>query len=193
VIEKISGISYEQYIHENVLKKLKLQPEDLGFTITSISQNARGYHKKLSFSNFVLGFFIDKTKYMGATEGKWKAFKDFYVNGPPYGGLIGTPLAFAKYVQELLKKDCNLLSNEYKRTLFTENFTNSGKATGMCLSWFKGELNGKQYFAHAGGGGGYYCEIRIYPEPGLGSVIMFNRTGMTDERFLDKVDQYFFK
>lgn len=37
-------------------------------------------------------------------------------------------------------------------------------------------------------GSGYYCEIRIYPEKGIGSVVFFNRTGMTDERFLDKVD-----
>ena len=56
----------------------------------------------------------------------------------------------------------------------------------MCLSWFKGELEGHTYFAHAGGGF-YYCEIRLYPELGTGSVIMFNRTGMTDARFLDKV------
>ncbi len=60
----------------------------------------------------------------------------------------------------------------------------------MCLSWFKGELNGHTYFAHAGGGL-YYCEIRLYPELGKGSVIMFNRSGMTDARFLDKTDKHF--
>ena len=72
--------------------------------------------------------------------------------------------------------------------LFDENVTNSNKSTGMCLSWFRGHLNGQEYFAHAGGGGGYYCEIRIYPKLGRGSVIMFNRSGMKDERFLDKLD-----
>ena len=75
--------------------------------------------------------------------------------------------------------------------LFKENHTSNNKATGMCLSWFSGQLNGETYFAHAGGGGGYYCEIRIYPDTGIGSVIMFNRTGMSDERFLDKTDKYF--
>lgn len=74
--------------------------------------------------------------------------------------------------------------------LFQENKTNKGKNTGMCLSWFSGELNCNRYCAHAGGGGGYYCEIRIYPETKRGSVIFFNRTGMSDERFLDKVDKY---
>ena len=57
----------------------------------------------------------------------------------------------------------------------------------MCLAWFKGELNGETYYTHAGGGF-YYCEIRLYPDLEKGSVIMFNRSGMSDERFLDKVD-----
>ena len=77
--------------------------------------------------------------------------------------------------------------------LFTENYNTGNKATGMCLSWFSGELNGNRYFSHAGGGGGYYCEIRLYPDPGIGSVLFFNRTGMRDERFLDKVDKHYFE
>ena len=83
------------------------------------------------------------------------------------------------------------IADDFKKILFNENATNKGKATGMCLSWFKGQLNGKQYFAHAGGGGGYYCEIRIYPDLGIGSVIMFNRTGMTNEKFLNRLDEFF--
>ena len=80
-----------------------------------------------------------------------------------------------------------------KEMLFVENRTNNNKSTGMCLSWFSGHLEGEAYYSHAGGGGGYYCEIRIYRTLGIGSVIMFNRTGMTDKRFLDKTDTYFIK
>jgi CubicO group peptidase (beta-lactamase class C family) len=184
LIEKISGQTYEEYVLEHIIQKLPISSNDLTFTITDNETHATGYHKRMSFSNLVLGFLIDKSKFMGATEGKWRAFKHFYVNGVSYGGLIGTPTAFVTYIQELLKDDSNLISNEYKQMLFQEN-----KNTGMCLSWFTGELNGVKYFAHAGGGGGYYCEIRIYPEINRGSVIFFNRTGMSDERYLDKLDK----
>lgn len=61
----------------------------------------------------------------------------------------------------------------------------------MGLSWFLGELHGNPYYCHAGGGGGYYCEIRIYPDKRQGSAVFFNRSGMTDERFLDKLDTAF--
>lgn len=37
--------------------------------------------------------------------------------------------------------------------------------------------------------GGYYAEVRLYPELGLGSVILLNRSGVTDERVLDEVDR----
>jgi CubicO group peptidase (beta-lactamase class C family) len=186
-------LTYEQYISENIIGRLGLVSEDLGFEIQNDSRHAKGYQKKMSFVNLILGFFFEKSKFMEKAEGKWKPFRNFYVNGASYGGLIGSPVAFVKYIQALLKSNSQLLSDEYKRIMFTENYTSNNRATGMCLSWFRGQLDGNEYFTHAGGGGGYYCEIRMYPKLGIGSVIFFNRTGMTDERFLDRVDRIFIR
>ena len=188
LIEKVTGSRFEEYIVENIIQKLSLKPDDMSFTISNIENHAKGYHKKMSFSNLLLGFFMNKKTFFRKSEGKWNTFKNFYVNGAPYGGLIGKPTAFVKYIQELLKGDNRLISEEYKKLLFQENQNNKGKNTGMCLGWFTGDLNGNKYFAHAGGGGGYYCEIRIYPDLNKGSVIFFNRSGMSDERYLDKLD-----
>ncbi|HEX5024536.1 MAG TPA: serine hydrolase domain-containing protein, partial [Agriterribacter sp.] len=174
LIEKVTGTSYEQYIKENIIRRAGLKNDELGFDIPDPGLHAKGYHKKWSITNLVLGFFVDKPKFMGEAEGKWKPFNNFYVNGTSYGGLIGTPGAFVKYIQELLKPNNLLLPGDYKKMLFTENRTANGKATGMCLSWFSGQLDGHAYFAHAGGGGGYYCEIRLYPDAGIGSVVFFN-------------------
>jgi CubicO group peptidase (beta-lactamase class C family) len=188
LIEKVSGLTYEQYIIEIIINKLGLTSDQLGFKIPGDGWHAKGYQKRFSWMDLLLGFFIDKSKYMLEAEGLWKPFKNYYVNGASYGGLIGTPDAFVKYLQVLLQQDSRLVTDDFKKLLFTENYTLNNKPTGMCLSWFTGELKGKRYFAHAGGGGGYYCEIRIYPEQGTGSVLFFNRTGMGDERFLDRVD-----
>jgi len=193
LIEKVSGLAYEDYIRRQIIQPLNIDLKHLDFIIHEDKKHAKGYHMRKAFSYAILGLFFDKRKFIGETEGKWASFKNMYVNGPSYGGLIGTPDAFMKYIQELLKSESSIISPEFKKMLFEENHTEDGKATGMCLAWFTGQLNGKQYFNHAGGGGGYYCEIRIYPEQGLGSVIMFNRSGMKDERFLDKVDRYFFE
>ena len=193
IIEEVSGQTYEDYVRDNIMQPLGISPKELDFEIIDRNQHAKGFQKKNSLINWISGLLIDKSKYMDKAEGKWKPFKNLYVNGTPHGGLIGNPNGFQKYIQELLKSNCLLISDEYKEMLFTENFTNSHKETGMCLSWFRGQMNGQEYFAHAGGGGGYYCEIRIYLKLEMGSVIMFNRTGMKDERFLDKLDVYYIK
>ena len=188
LIEQITGMRYEAYIESNVLKPLGLSKAEIGFEHNEPAQLAKGYHKKNSLMNWVIGFFIDKKEFRGAAEGKWQPFKPYNINGAPHGGLIGSPQSFMIYIQELLKEDCRLISPEYKQLLFTENHTNDNKPTGMCLSWFTDHLDGHTYFVHAGGGGGYYCEVRLYPDDGIGSVIMFNRSGMRNEKYLDKLD-----
>jgi D-alanyl-D-alanine carboxypeptidase len=190
MIENVTKSTYEDYIHSAIIKPLNIPKNELDFKIGT-NPHAKGYHKNFSLSNAVLGMLIDKSKFMGTPEQKWKPFKDNYVNGPSYGGLIGTARSLARYIQELLRQGNKLISDEYRKRMFTENVTVGNTPTGMCLGWFTGKLNRKQFYTHAGGGGGFYCEIRIYPDAGVGSVIMFNRTGMRDERFLDKPDLYF--
>jgi D-alanyl-D-alanine carboxypeptidase len=193
LIEQVSDMKYEDYVKEHVFEALRLNQSEIDFEVSNPSLMAKGYHKKNSLMNWVLGIFIDKKVYRGAAEGKWQPFMPYYINGTSYGGLIGSPVAIMKYTQELLKDDCCLISDAYKQMLFTENYTIDQKSTGMCLSWFTDKLNGETYYAHAGGGGGYYCEVRLYPQAGIGSVIMFNRSGMTNEKYLDKLDQFYFK
>lgn len=187
IIENVSGKCYEDYISANILQPIGVTDDVLGFNINP-ANHAKGYQKQFSLMNLLLGFMLDKNKYMGTAENGWKPFVPNYVNGTSYGGLIGSTEGLVKYIQALLSDKHPLLKPETQNLMFSENLTTSGKNTGMCLGWYKGELLNKPYYTHAGGGGGYYCEMRIYPEQKLGSVIMFNRTGVSDERFLTKPD-----
>lgn len=102
LIEKVSGTKYEEYVQNNIIKLLGIEESELGFENHDSSRHARGYHKRLSFSGLLLGFLIDKSKYMDKANSGWKPFKPFYVNGASYGGLIGTPDSFIRYLRELL-------------------------------------------------------------------------------------------
>ncbi len=188
LIEVLSKTSFEDYIREHIIDRLELQSGFLGFDILPGRLHATGYQDIRSLTMLLMMFLLDTKKYMGKPAGRWKPFRPIYVNGVPHGGMTGNIKGFVRYGQELLKNNCSLISGDFKRLLFTENITNNGKATGMCLSWHKGEINGTRYFTHAGGGGGYYCELRLYPEKNSGSFIIFNRSGFSDERFLNKVD-----
>jgi CubicO group peptidase (beta-lactamase class C family) len=190
IIEKASGMNYRSYLEKNIFTLIGNNKQEIGFKIDSNSQTI-GYHNKRSFTNLLLGFFLDKKKFMSESIGKWKPFNHFQLNGHGYSGVIATHSAMVSFIQELLKENSKLLSKSSKEIMFKENMLANNKKSGMCLSWFKGELNETIYFTHAGGGGGYYSEIRIYPSKGVGSVISFNRSGMKDERILDQFDHYF--
>lgn len=189
LIEKISGQTFEKYIKENIIDLIAAEPGSLGFEINP-SVHATGYHKWWSISNLILGALIDKRKFMGEKERVWKPFHYFYNNGVAYGGMLGSSIGLIRYAQTLLKDNSVMLGNHYKKILFTGTQVNQ-KRTGMSLSWFTGKLKGNQYFAHVGGGGGYYTELRLYPDLNTGSVIMYNRSGMTDKRMLNKTDSFF--
>lgn len=186
LIEEISGKEYQTYITENILNLLQTK-EYIGFDIPE-SNHANGYHANTWFQNLLLGFLINKDTMMYRASEDWNGFHPFYNNGAPYGGIISTPNALKAFCQELLKNNGKLLSKPSVDEMLTEQQTSKGKNTAMTLGWFKGSINENEYYCHAGGGGGYYSEIRIYPTLGLGSVIMTNSSGMSDDRILDKLD-----
>jgi D-alanyl-D-alanine carboxypeptidase len=190
IVEAVSGMSYEDYVAKNIFDKLQLGSDALDFNIPHEISHAKGYHSNRSLSMLLLNFMFDRSKYMEESVGKWKPFKLYYVNGAPYGGLIGNSRGLVKYGQEMLKENSALLSESSKERMFSENVDEKGRNTGMCLSWYTGQLDQYRYVTHAGGGGGYYCELRLYPEIKAGSFIVFNRSGFSDERYLNKLDVY---
>ena len=49
LIEKVSAVSYEEYIHHHIIEPLGLGPSDLGFQISDPGKHVKGYQKKSSF------------------------------------------------------------------------------------------------------------------------------------------------
>jgi len=191
VVEKVTGAKYEEYVTGNILSNLDLQQDVIGFDIPAGAKYATGYHNTRNISMLLISMLLNTSKYMGTSTGKWKPFKPVYVNGTSYGGLIANAYGMVKYARALLDRDNMILNEDLRNQMFTENILAGGRNTGMCLSWYTGRLGDQTYFTHAGGGGGFYCEIRLYPGIASGSFVIFNRSGFSDERFLNNVDKYF--
>ncbi len=188
VIESVSGMAYEDYIRQEIIQKVSGM-DYLDFDIPT-SDFATGYQPK-GFMSFLMGLMMDKQKHLKKTNKDYFSFNPFYLNGKSYGGLISNHSSLNAYLQALMKEESSILGPESKSKMFQDLQTKDGKSTGMGLGWFTGKLNGQRYFCHAGGGGGYYCEIRVYPELKISSVLMMNRSGMKDERLLDELDEPF--
>lgn len=192
VIEAATGQEYQTYVKLNIFHPLKLEPAEIDFKINDPSNHAKGYLAKYSFMNLVKGFVTNKEVW-GEYEGSWLRIKDFYLNGPAFGGAIGSAKAFSRILQDLLSEESLLLGKSVRQFLYTQEKTNSGKLIPMTVGWHIGDLNGLRYFYKEGGGAGFHSEMRIYPSVGLASVIMTNRTSFNSRKELSRIDVNFIR
>ncbi len=190
VIEKASGENYTDYVTKNVFMLLGLSPAEIGFSINNMDNHAKGYIKKWSFMNFLGRFLMDKSV-LGNDEGSWRHINNVYLNGPSYGGAIGSARAFSRILQDLLSENSKLLSSSTKQMLYIRQSTESGKKVDMTLGWHIGQLNNLTYYYKEGGGPGFRCEMRIYPESDIASVLMLNRTSFNFKKNMSKLDKNF--
>jgi len=187
VIEKVSGETYSDYVTKNIFEILGLTANEIGFLIENQNNHAKGYLKKWSFMNIFGRFFIDGSV-LGEYEEGWLRIYNVYLNGPSFGGAVGSAMAFSKILQDLLSEQSLLLKEKTKQLLYSKQQTNSGKSIDMTLGWHIDKLNGVTYYYKEGGGAGFHCEMRIYPDNGFASVIMTNRTSFDSRSILSELD-----
>ena len=137
--------------------------------------------------NLLKSFLIEDTTW-GEYEGNWLHINNVYLNGPAFGGAIGSARAFSSILQSLLSKDSVLLGSKTKRHLYSRETTNSGEKIDMTLGWHIDELNDITYYFKEGGGAGFHSEMRIYPDINLASVLMVNRTSFNTRKQLSNLD-----
>lgn len=192
VVEQATGQSYPAYVRENILQPLRLSAREMDFVIPDEFRHANGYLKKYSLMNLVKGFVIDRT-FLGSYEGHWLRLNSHYLNGPSFGGLIGTARGFSRFLQDQLRAESSLLGLETKRLLETRQTDGAGRLIPMTLGWHVGETHGVAYFFKEGGGGGFHCEMRVYPTRGIATVVLANSTNFRSTGFLNRIDRPFLK
>lgn len=188
VVESVSQKGYAAYMRERVFEPLGLGPKDIDYAIASPQNQAKGYLAAWSLMNVLKGFLMERDAW-GGYEGKWLRIREVYPNGPAFGGAIGSAAAFAVILRDLLKARPVLLSAETRALLYERARDNAGRAIDMTLGWHVGDLDGRPYFFKEGGGAGFHCEMRTYPDTSRGSVIMVNRTSFASNAVLSRIDR----
>ncbi len=190
IIEAASKEDYAAFMRAHIFDPLALRPQDLGFTITEPRNHAKGYLAAFSVMNALKRLLLDRNVW-GDYEGTWLRIRDVYPDGASFGGAIGSAAAFSVLLRDLLKEDPVLLSKASKALLFEPARSSSGRPVGMTLGWHIGRIEGRPYYFKEGGGAGFHCEMRMYPDRGRASVIMVNRTSFNSNAFLSKLDKEF--
>ncbi len=189
VVERASGRPFTSYVAEHVLRPLGLSARDVGYAIADVDDHAHGYLEKYSLINVVKRLLID-WGLIGRYEGRWLRILDHHLNGPAFGGLVGSARGFGVFLQDQLGPTSRLFGNSTRDLMFTRQHAADGGLVPMTLGWHVGTLEGHTSFFKEGGGGGFHCLMRVYRSAGVGTVVMTNATGFDVGRLLDVVDRH---
>lgn len=186
VIEHVTQQTFAQYVTANLLRPLQLSHEEIGFTIPCAPGHAAGYVRRFSGLH-LLGRLLTGRELWDEAEGAWVRLHPHMVNGPAFGGLVGTARAFSRFLQDQLRPQSVLLGCGMRALLEAPQSTADGRSIPMTLGWHRREVRGEPVLFKEGGGGGFHCEMRLYPGRQLGAVVMTNSTGSNTRQLLDEL------
>ena len=192
IVERASGETFTSYVTNHILQPPGAPREASWVTRSSTRPTTRpGTSRNTRSSISLKGFLIDR-QLVGDYYGRWLEIRSHYLNGPAFGGLVGSARAFGAFLQDQLRPHSALFSDA-TRTLFCEpQQTAGGHPIAMTLGWHIGNLDGRRFLYKEGGGGGFHCMMRLYPDRSIGSVVMSNATGFDVAHLLNAVDRTFF-
>jgi len=190
VVERASGEPFVSYVNERVLRPLGIASRDLDYVIEDPAVHATGYLEKYSVINLIKRAVIDRAL-VGAYAGSWLEILPHYLNGPAFGGLVGTARGFGAFLRDQLQPHSRLFDDRTRALFYEPQQTAGGRTIAMTLGWHVGAAGGSPCFYKEGGGGGFHCMMRVYPEARIASVAMANATGLDVRGLLDRVDPSF--
>lgn len=180
VIAAAAGMPFGAYIHQSILQPLGM--EHTGFRYQDGADRATGYLKSSRIMD-PLWRSVLPAGIAGDRHGAYLALNPFYVDGPAYGGLVGDVLDAGRFLRMHLR-DGEL---DGTRVLFPRSarrmrtIDQAGTPFDHGIGWFRQPTNSPgQWVEHFGAGAGFWNVSRLYPDRGLGIVIMSNSTRRYD-------------
>jgi CubicO group peptidase (beta-lactamase class C family) len=181
VIEAATGRSIEECVHDLVLTPLGMSAT--GYHYDREAPRAVGYARLHRPLRPVLGRLLP-AGVLGPQAGPYASLQPFLVNGPAYGGLIGTAADAAKLAaaHAAAEHDAHpVLDQAALEQMRTISMT--GKRFDHGIGWFRKPTDAARtprFVEHYGTGGGFWNAMRIYPQDRLAIVAMANTTTAWD-------------
>jgi len=190
VIGAAAGQSYEDYVCSQILEPLRMRRTGFSYEAVASEDVATGYQSRLNPLRRLFFRVMLPRGIVGRSRGRFVAFNRFYVDGPAYGGLLGSARDAARFMAVHLSDGeldgVRLLSAESVTAMQT--IQASGRKLDVGLGWYRrrsGGASGGQHLEHLGGGGGFWNMMRICPDRRLGVVVMGSVTGYDHQQVAD--------
>jgi CubicO group peptidase (beta-lactamase class C family) len=181
IIEKVTGMAYEDYIRQNILQPLGMNHTDFLYMEKTDSEEAAGSHPTFNLMTPLL--YIMAPSYIRETDWSHLWMKRVYTDQTPSTGLIGSVTDAARLVAAYLNggvlNSRRILSQEsmttmtYGRQIKSMN-EDSLNYRRQGIGWQIYGKSGRWVLTHDGGGPGFSTKIQLYPDEHLGFVLFTN-------------------
>lgn len=200
VIEKVTETTYEDYVLENILAPLEMNQTNFVYTSEMEPVAAAGSHPLVRWETPLLPFLFDDWRaFIRETVDQRLWFNRFYADSNPPTGLIGPTDDLAAFLLAFLNagkyEGERILTEHTVSQMSTESIVRV-MDTGQTDTNFQGmgwevEKDGDslKYLAHGGGGPGFGCAMRIYPNRDLAMAVLANDTTYDRGVILDLLEQ----
>ena len=181
IVTLASEVEYTRYVSGQILGPLGM---NAGFKLDPARGDAAtGYVTRFDPMRLLLwSVFPDlRGRLYAETVGKHVALARFSLATPAIGGLVGSVVDWAKFVQAHLADGGPLLTPASARLMQTQvagGVAGIVSRTGVGLGWKIGNVGDRRFLNHEGGGAGFTSELRIYPDHGIGVAIAMNTMSM---------------
>jgi D-alanyl-D-alanine carboxypeptidase len=183
IIEKVSGLSFEDYVRQNILLPLEMHRTDFIYTLNMQNDVAAGAHPFFDIATVLVPFTV--CSYVKGVKNKHLWFKKFYTDQTAPSGLIGPVTDAARLIKAYNNK--GLLNG--KRVL-TEESVNKMNASGFItdslempthfsekgIAWMVNKTPESLEVLHTGSGIGFTSAIKLFPYKKIGFIIFSNHT-----------------
>lgn len=189
IVEAAAGQSYPAYVRDQILVPLGMASTDFMYRPEMVDRAATGYHPRHHPLTPLLRRMVPDGIFDHRVGRLW-AMAPFLVDGPAYGGLVGTVEDAATFLRLHLGADDgrsrSVLSLESVAAM--QRRSARGRKLDVALGWFRRGRDREAdvpFWEHLGGGGGFWNVMRIYPQLDAGVVGMGNCTAWDHRRVTD--------
>jgi CubicO group peptidase (beta-lactamase class C family) len=180
VIAAASAVPFRQFVRQTVLEPLGMGRT--GFGHQSAEPAAVGYVNGSAVIHPLLRAFLPRGVVGPRVCGR-TSLRPFQVDGPAYGGLIGDVLDAGRFLRlhlgDGVVDGVRVLARSTAATM--RQVDRPGQPFDHGLGWFRRPGPGDaDRVEHLGAGAGFWNVMRLYPDRGLGVVVMTNGTTRQD-------------
>lgn len=206
LIEQVSGQSYEEYVVEHLLDPLAMTNTRFEYTETMVANEGVGAHPLADFLTTFMPFMSAPwpSEFVREYDGGHVWFNRFLFDGNPPSGLIGPAPEMARLGAAILNggelDGVRILSRETVDAMLNERHVEPGSSGQWSdytsrygddfvqgIGWRVVRDADRPHHSHGGGGPAFAALMRLYPDEGLGIIVLANGTNLEDHAIADAI------